>query len=186
VDEHSRSIAAPRNCKTSAVSAAETGRRRSDDRGSGGHQCRDARMVRGLAVDVYRPDKAWQIPRALCRRPCITRTFRAPDIADILPPQPAHAPLWFGPIRGGATRGAFIANGYVHCDRAAKGALPSRKGTTATRIRITTTLIEWITQQSWYQTVRSGWSGHLRLCRRTMARLPRRGHPAPEKPIFSL
>src|SRR5437764_5398068 len=38
-----------------------------------------------------------------------TTLFRS----DVLPPQPAHAPLWFGPIEAGDTR-RFIANGYVH------------------------------------------------------------------------
>ena len=41
------------------------------------------------------------------------KDIQGPDIADILPPQPAHAPLWFGPIEAGDTR-RFIANGYVH------------------------------------------------------------------------
>jgi hypothetical protein len=41
------------------------------------------------------------------------KDIQGPDIADILSPQPAHDPLWFGPIEAGDTR-RFIANGYVH------------------------------------------------------------------------
>jgi predicted acyl esterase len=65
-----------------------------------------------LAVDVYRPDTAGSYP-VLYASALHNKDIQGPDIADILPPQPAHAPLWFGPIEAGDTR-RFIANGYVH------------------------------------------------------------------------
>src|ERR1700730_6456091 len=65
-----------------------------------------------LAVDVYRPDRAGKYP-VLYASALHNKDIQGPDIADILPPQPAHAPLWFGPIEAGDTR-RFIANGYVH------------------------------------------------------------------------
>src|SRR5260370_23407834 len=65
-----------------------------------------------LAVDVYRPDAPGKYP-VLYASALHNKDIQGPDIADILPPQPAHAPLWFGPIEAGDTR-RFIANGYVH------------------------------------------------------------------------
>src|SRR3954454_19856216 len=65
-----------------------------------------------LAVDVYRPDTPGKYP-VLYASALHNKDIQGPDIADILPPQPAHAPLWFGPIEAGDTR-RFIANGYVH------------------------------------------------------------------------
>src|SRR3982074_1123691 len=65
-----------------------------------------------LAVDVYRPDQPGKYP-VLYAAALHNKDLQGPAIADILPPQPAHAPLWFGPIEAGDTR-RFIANGYVH------------------------------------------------------------------------
>jgi predicted acyl esterase len=62
-----------------------------------------------LAVDVYRPDAPGKYP-VLYASALHNKDIQGPDIADILPPQPAHAPLWFGPIEAGDTR-RFIANG---------------------------------------------------------------------------
>src|SRR6201990_1627491 len=56
-----------------------------------------------LAVDVYRPDEPGKYP-VLYASALHNKDIQGPDIADILPPQPAHAPLWFGPIEGGDTR----------------------------------------------------------------------------------
>ena len=65
-----------------------------------------------LALDVYRPDKPGRYP-VLYAAALHNKDMQGPDVADVLPPQPAHAPLWFGPIEAGDTR-RFIANGYVH------------------------------------------------------------------------
>src|SRR5580704_10103654 len=46
-----------------------------------------------LAVDVYRPDAAGKYP-VLYASALHNKDIQGPDIADILPPQPAHAPLW--------------------------------------------------------------------------------------------
>src|SRR3982074_1279777 len=65
-----------------------------------------------LAVDVYRPDAPGKYP-VLCASALHNKDIQGPDIADILPPQPAHAPLWFGPLQAGDTR-RFVASGYIH------------------------------------------------------------------------
>ena len=70
-----------------------------------------------LAVDVYRPEAPGRYP-VLYASALHNKDIQGPDIADILPPQPAHAPLWFGPIEAGDTR-RFVANGYVHVIRTA-------------------------------------------------------------------
>ena len=56
-----------------------------------------------LAVDVYRPDAPGRYP-VLYASALHNKDIQGPDIADIFPPQPAHAPLWFGPIEAGDTR----------------------------------------------------------------------------------
>src|SRR6201990_3097298 len=72
-----------------------------------------------LAVDVYRPDTPGKYP-GLYASALHNKDIQGPDIADILPPQPAHAPLWFGPIEAGDTR-RFVKNGYVHAIAQARG-----------------------------------------------------------------
>ena len=62
-----------------------------------------------LAVDVYRPEAPGRYP-VLYASALHNKDIQGPDIADILPPQPAHAPLWFGLIEAGDTR-RFVANG---------------------------------------------------------------------------
>src|SRR5437764_12719931 len=64
-----------------------------------------------LAVDVYRPEAPGKYP-VLYASALHNKDIQGPDIADILPPQPAHAPLWFGPIEAGDTRRS-VANGYI-------------------------------------------------------------------------
>jgi hypothetical protein len=76
-----------------------------------------------LAVDVYRPDAQGRYP-VLYASALHNKDIQGPDIADILPPQPAHAPLWFGPIEAGDTR-RFIANGYVHVIAQPRGSAKS-------------------------------------------------------------
>lgn len=65
-----------------------------------------------LALDIYRPDRAGPYP-VLYASALHNKDMQGPDMADVLASQPAHAPLWFGPLEAGDTR-RFIANGYVH------------------------------------------------------------------------
>src|SRR5246127_5402015 len=83
-----------------------------------------------LAVDVYRPEAGGRY-HVVYASPLHNKDIQGPDIADILPPQPAHAPLWFGPIEAGDTR-RFIANGYIHVIAQPRGSAKS-EGITATR-----------------------------------------------------
>jgi hypothetical protein len=75
------------------------------------------------------------------------KDMQAPDIADVLPPQPAHAPLWFGPIEAGDTR-RLIANGYVHVIAQPRGSAKS-EGHYGHEDTDHYDTIEWITQQPW-------------------------------------
>src|SRR5260370_2129302 len=78
-----------------------------------------------LAVDVYRPDAPGRYP-VLYASALHNKDIQGPDIADILPPQPAHAPLWFGPIEPGDTR-RFIPNGHVHVIPQPSGSAKSQR-----------------------------------------------------------
>ena len=99
-----------------------------------------------LAVDVYRPDEPGRHP-VLYASALHNKDIQGPDIADILPPQPAHAPLWFGPIGGQHIR-RFIANGYVHVVAQPRGSAKS-EGHYGHEDTDHYDLIEWITQQPW-------------------------------------
>jgi putative CocE/NonD family hydrolase len=97
-------------------------------------------------LDVYRPDKPGKYP-VLYASALHNKDLQGPDIADILPPQPAHAPLWFGPIEAGDTR-RFIASGYVHVIAQPRGSATS-EGHYGHEDTDHYDLIEWITQQPW-------------------------------------
>ena len=99
-----------------------------------------------LAVDVYRPDGEGRYP-VLYAAALHNKDLQGPDIADVLPPQPAHAPLWFGPIEAGDTR-RFIANGYVHVIAQPRGSAKS-EGHYGHEDSDHYDVIEWITQQPW-------------------------------------
>ena len=99
-----------------------------------------------LAVDVYRPDGEGQYP-VLYAAALHNKDLQGPDIADVLPPQPAHAPLWFGPIEAGDT-GRFIANGYIHVIAQPRGSAKS-EGHYGHEDTDHYDVIEWITQQPW-------------------------------------
>src|SRR5258706_11197117 len=60
-----------------------------------------------LALDVYRLESEGRFP-VLYAAALHNKDMQGPDIADVLPPQPANAPLWFGPIEAGDTP-RFIA-----------------------------------------------------------------------------
>src|SRR5471032_1940127 len=99
-----------------------------------------------LAVDVYRPDGDAKYP-VLYASALHNKDLQGPDIADVLPAQPAHAPLWFGPIEAGDTR-RFIANGYVHVIAQPRGSAKS-EGHYGEENTDHYDMIEWITQQPW-------------------------------------
>ena len=99
-----------------------------------------------LAIDVYRPDAPGKYP-VLYASALHNKDIQGPDIADVLPPQPAHAPLWFGPIEAGDTR-RFIANGYVHVIAQPRGSAKS-EGHYGHEDSDHYDLIDWITKQPW-------------------------------------
>jgi predicted acyl esterase len=99
-----------------------------------------------LVLDVYRPDATGRYP-VLYACSLHNKDIQGPDIADVLPPQPAHAPLWFGPIEAGNTR-HFIANGYVHVIAQPRGSAKS-EGQYGHEDTDHYDIIEWITRQPW-------------------------------------
>lgn len=99
-----------------------------------------------LALDVYRPDKAGRYP-VLYAAALHNKDMQGPDVADVLPPQPAHAPLWFGPIEAGNTR-LFVANGYAHVIAQPRGSGKS-EGHYGHEDTDHYDTIEWITHQPW-------------------------------------
>jgi uncharacterized protein len=99
-----------------------------------------------LAVDVYRPDSPGRFP-VLYAAALHNKDMQGPDIADVLAPQPANVPLWFGPIEAGDTR-RFVANGYVHVIAQPRGSAKS-EGHYGHEDTDHYDTIEWITQQPW-------------------------------------
>lgn len=99
-----------------------------------------------LSVDVYRPDGDGRYP-VLYASALHNKDLQGPDISDVLPPQPAHAPLWFGPLEAGDTR-RFIANGYAHVIAQPRGSGKS-EGHYGHEDSDHYDVIEWITQSSW-------------------------------------
>jgi uncharacterized protein len=99
-----------------------------------------------LALDVYRPDGAGPYP-VLYASALHNKDMQGPDMADVLPPQPAHAPLWFGPLEAGDTR-RFIANGYAHVIGQPRGSAKS-EGHYGHEDTDHYDVIDWISRQPW-------------------------------------
>jgi putative CocE/NonD family hydrolase len=99
-----------------------------------------------LAIDVYRPDGQGPFP-VLYAAALHNKDMQGPDMADVLPPQPANVPLWFGPIEAGDTR-RFIANGYVHVIAQPRGSAKS-EGHYGSESTDHYDVIEWISRQPW-------------------------------------
>ena len=99
-----------------------------------------------IVADVYRPDAPGAYP-VLYAAALHNKDMQGPDIADVLPPQPANVPLWFGPIEAGDTR-RFVANGYVHVIAQPRGSAKS-EGHYGHEDSDHYDTIEWITQQPW-------------------------------------
>ena len=99
-----------------------------------------------IALDVYRPAGAGKFP-TLYACSLHNKDIQGPDVADVLPPQPAHAPLWFGPIEAGDTR-RVVANGYIHVVAQARGTGKS-EGHYGQEDSDHYDVIDWITKQPW-------------------------------------
>ena len=99
-----------------------------------------------LAVDVYRPEGPGPFP-VLYAAALHNKDMQGPDIADVLPAQPANVPLWFGPIEAGDTR-RFIANGYVHVIAQPRGSAKS-EGHYGHEDSDHYDTIDWISRQPW-------------------------------------
>jgi len=99
-----------------------------------------------LSVDVYRPAGQGRHP-VLYASALHNKDMQVPEIAEVLPPQPAFAPLWFGPLEAGDTR-RFISNGYVHVIAQPRGSGKS-EGRFGDEEWDHYDTIEWITQQPW-------------------------------------
>jgi putative CocE/NonD family hydrolase len=99
-----------------------------------------------IALDVYRPKSTGRFP-VLYAAALHNKDMQGPDIADVLSPQPANAPLWFGPIEAGDTR-RFVAAGYVHVIAQPRGSAKS-EGHYGHEDTDHYDTIEWITQQPW-------------------------------------
>jgi len=98
-----------------------------------------------ICVDVYRPEAAGKFP-ALLAFAIYNKDIQGPDMAAALPPQPAWAPLWTGPLEAGDTT-FFVSRGYVHVIGSPRGVGKSQGG--GSREWDCYDLIEWIAAQPW-------------------------------------
>ena len=98
-----------------------------------------------LSVDIYRPNSPERFP-ALLAFAIYNKDVQGPDLAEVLPPQPAWAPLWTGPLEAGDTR-FFVSRGYVHVIGMPRGVGKSEGG--GSRAFDSYDLIEWIAAQPW-------------------------------------
>ncbi len=98
-----------------------------------------------ICVDVYRPDATERFP-ALLAFAIYNKDFQGPEMAQALPPQPAWAPLWSGPLEAGDTH-FFVARGYAHVIGCPRGIGKSEGG--GSREFDSYDLIEWIAAQPW-------------------------------------
>jgi putative CocE/NonD family hydrolase len=98
-----------------------------------------------LCVDIYRPDAPGKFP-ALLAFAIYNKDIQGPDMAEALPPQPAWAPLWTGPIEAGDTK-FFVSRGYAHVIGSPRGIGKSEGG--GSREWDCYDLIEWIAAQPW-------------------------------------
>ncbi len=98
-----------------------------------------------LCVDIYRPKTSEKLP-ALLAFAIYNKDFQGPDVARELPPQPAWAPLWTGPLETGDTY-FLVSRGYVHVIGSPRGVGKSEGG--GSRQFDSYDLIEWIAEQPW-------------------------------------
>ena len=98
-----------------------------------------------LCADVYRPDIGDKVP-ALLAFAIYNKDLQGPEASSALPPQPAWAPLWTGPLEAGDTR-FLVSRGYVHVIAMPRGVGKSEGG--GDRTWDSYDLIEWIAEQPW-------------------------------------
>jgi putative CocE/NonD family hydrolase len=98
-----------------------------------------------LCADIYRPDTAGKVP-ALLAFAIYNKDLQGPEAARALPPQPAWAPLWTGPLEAGDTR-FLVSRGYAHVIAMPRGVGKSEGG--GDRSWDSYDLIEWIAAQPW-------------------------------------
>jgi predicted acyl esterase len=98
-----------------------------------------------ICVDVYRPEAPGKFPAILACAPH-NKDLQTPDIADVIPPQPAWSHLWQGAIEAGDTK-YLVSRGYVHVIGNPRGGGKSEDGSPSEWDSYD--LIEWIAQQPW-------------------------------------
>jgi uncharacterized protein len=98
-----------------------------------------------IAIDVYRPDATERLP-ALLAFSIYNKDLQGPDVAAILPPQPAWSSLWTGLLEAGDTT-FFVSRGYIHVIGTPRGIGKSEDG--GSRQWDSCDLIEWIASQPW-------------------------------------
>ena len=98
-----------------------------------------------IAIDVYRPDSPGKFP-ALLAFSIYNKELQGPGFNASLPPQPAWAPLWSGPLEAGDTR-FLVSRGYAHIIGMPRGVGASGNG--GSREFDSYDLIEWIAAQPW-------------------------------------
>ena len=98
-----------------------------------------------LCIDIYRPDTTEPLP-ALLAFAVYNKDIQGPDMAEVLPPQPAWAPLWTGCLEAGDTR-FLTSRGYIHVIGSPRNIAKSGSG--GSRLWDSYDLIEWIARQDW-------------------------------------
>lgn len=99
-----------------------------------------------LAVDIFRPVGSGRSP-TLYACALHNKDLQRPELAEAIPPQPAHSSLWFGIIEAGDTK-RFLANGYAHVIAQQRGVGKS-EGELGQDEWDHYDLIEWIAAQPW-------------------------------------
>jgi len=98
-----------------------------------------------VCVDVYRPDAPGKFPAILAYAPH-NKDLQTPDIADVIPPQPAWSHLWQGGMEAGDTK-YLVSRGYVHVIGNPRGVGKSEDGGSPEWDSYD--LIEWIAKRPW-------------------------------------
>lgn len=99
-----------------------------------------------LAADIYRPDAPGKFP-VIYTAAFHNKDLQRPEIAEAIPPQPAHSSLWYGIIEGGDTK-RLLANGYIHVIAQPRG-IGKSEGELMQEQWDHYDTIEWIASQPW-------------------------------------
>ncbi len=98
-----------------------------------------------LCIDIFRPDTSQKVP-ALLAIAAYNKDVLAPEVLEVLPPQPAWSTLWGGSLEAGDTD-FLVSRGYAHVIGQARGSGKSESGGVPTWDYYD--LIEWLAQQPW-------------------------------------